>query len=78
MKKLQTFSSVSNLSLKQKAIDLYEEIIKRHENKLGTENLEFAEYLNILGILYGDQGLYEKAEPLYLRSNLITERNSWS
>ena len=68
------FQRVQSVLEIQKAIDLYEEIIKRHENKLGTENLEFAEYLGILGILYGDQGLYEKAEPLHLRSNLITER----
>ena len=68
------FERVQSVLETEKAIDLYEEMIKRHEKKLGSENLEFAEYLNILGMLYGDQGLYEKAEPLFLRSNLITER----
>ena len=47
--------------------------IKITENNLGNEHLDISKSLQFLGMIYMDQGLYDKAEPLLVRSLAINE-----
>ena len=57
-----------------KAADAWKKAINYAESELGDEHPEVAQGLNRLAILYADQGLAKKAEPLYLRALAILEK----
>jgi tetratricopeptide (TPR) repeat protein len=58
----------------QDAIASIREALAIREKVLGPDHLDVAASLNILGLLYDNQGRYHEAEPLYQRSLQIREK----
>ncbi len=56
------------------AAEIWEQISGKLEKALGPDHPDTATSLNNLASLYGDQGLYTKAEPLVIRALAITEK----
>jgi len=61
-------------ALWQFLIPLYEEFARLMEDRLGPEDSNTATSINILALLYHEQGRYEEAEPLHQRALEIWER----
>lgn len=62
-----------NFGLYPEAEPLLLDAVATHE-KLGEESAQLAYSLNELGILYGNQGHFEKAQPLFERSLALREQ----
>ncbi len=55
-------------------IPVAQEAVRVAESTFGTDNENLADSLNLLGVLYDDQGKYVEAEALYKRSLAIREK----
>src|SRR5262249_12777039 len=56
------------------ALPLAERLLKIRQRLLGSDHTDVAAAINLLGILYSDNGEYAKAEPLYDRALAILEK----
>jgi len=56
------------------AESLYQQALAINEKVRGADHLDTAGTLHLLAVLYQDQGKYEEAEPLYLRSITTMEK----